>query len=151
MKTLNILIILLICNCYDILAQTRCDSIGEEIFVVIIDESPKSNFSIDQLEEILNNSIDINNYSRPDGNVIYVSFIINCKGEDFDYKVLRSIDKELEKQLLPVLQSNMTWTPAKFRNKEVDCGKTIEIRIEGDRFNILDENEYQKIKRKRKK
>jgi len=149
MKWLNVLPALIIMTISVVNGQTRCDTVTEHIFVVA-EEMPTSNISIDQLEDILNSSIDINKYPRPDGNVIYVSFTINCNGEDFDYKVLRPIDKRLENQLLSIIQSNMTWTPAKQRDRQVDFQKTFEIRIDNGRFNIMDDKE-QKSNKKRKK
>lgn len=132
-----------------VIGQTRCDTVREDIFHVT-EEMPTLNISIEQLEDILSNSIDLNQYARPDGNVIYINFIINCKGEDFDYKVLRPVDKGLEKQLLSILKTSTTWTPAKQRNKPVDFSKTFEIRLEGNKFNILDEKERERMNKKRK-
>jgi hypothetical protein len=149
MKKLNLLTILVVLTGTIVLGQTRCDTIGDDIFFVT-EEMPKLNISIDQLEDILNNSIDLNKYSRPDGNVIYVNFIINCKGEDFDYKIIRPVDKGLEKQLLSILETSMIWTPAKQRNKPVDFSKSFEIRLDGNRFNVLDENEQKRMNKKRK-
>lgn len=148
MKTLNILTILFLLTSTIVLGQTRCDTIGDQIFSVT-EDMPTSNISIEQLENILNNSINLSEYPQPDRNVIYLNFIINCNGEDFDYKVLRPIDKGLKNKLLPIIESNMTWTPAKQLNIQVDFSKTFEIRLDGNRFNILDEKEQKTIHKKK--
>lgn len=124
MRLLSILTVFTILTLSVTNAQTRCDTINDDIFVVT-EEMPQSNISFSELELILNSSVDITKFPHPDGNVVYVGFIINCYGEDFDYKVLKPIDKELETQLLSLIQSNMTWTPAKQRNRPVDFNKTI--------------------------
>jgi hypothetical protein len=149
MKKLHLLTILVVLTGTIVIGQTRCDTISDDIFGVT-EEMPTLNISIDQLEDILNISIDLNKYSRPEGNAIYVNLIINCKGEDFDYKVLKPVDKGLEKQLLSILETSMTWTPAKHLNKPVDFSKSFEIRLDENRFNILDEKERKRLNKKRK-
>ena len=78
MKKLYLLIILVVLTGTIVIGQTRCDTISDDIFGVT-EEMPTLNISIDQLEDILNISIDLNKYSRPEGNAIYVNLIINCK------------------------------------------------------------------------
>jgi hypothetical protein len=130
--------------------QNRCHPAEYSIYVVA-EEMPQLNIPINNLEEILANSIDINKYPRPINDVIYISFIINSKGEDFAYKAMRPIDTKLEKELITILHSNTTWSPAKNKGKKVNFKNTFEIRINGDRFNIIDKKEKRKLLRKNKK
>lgn len=121
-----------------VVGQTRCDTISEEI-AMFTEEMPESSISNDQLEEILNSSIDLNKYSVEDGVVIYINFIVNCRGEHFDYKVLKPVDDVLESEVLSVLQSNVMWSPGKHHDKEVDVLKIMQIRVDKGRLRIVEE------------
>ena len=133
------------------IGQTRCDTTDSGIFI-ITEVLPTPNITYGQLENLLNTSIDINEYTRPDRNWIYLSFIINCNGEDFDYEIYGPIDKKLQDKLIQIIKSNVSWTPAKQRGENVDFQKNFPIKIEGNQFKILDqENKNQKKKKKKKK
>jgi len=128
--------------------QTRCNT-GDAIYVVT-EVAPTAGFSYSDLEVLLNSSIDLGLYTLPDNGLIYVSFIINCKGEVFEYQVARPIDKDLEEQLLPLLRRAMSWTPAKQLNIPVDLRKTIAIGTEHNRFEIMQREENARKRKKRK-
>ena len=132
------------------IGQTRCDTTDTGIFI-ITEVPPMPNITYEQLESLLNTSIDINEYTALDENWIYLSFIINCKGEDFDYEILRQIDKRLQDKLIQIIKSNVSWTPAKQRGESVDFQKNIYIKIEGNQFKILDQENKKQKKKKRKK
>ncbi len=130
--------------------QTRCDTISTDIFVYT-EVPPMPDITYEQLEKILSSSIDITDYNAPVGNMIYLSFVINCKGEDFDYFMHQQVDSKLKDKLIQIIQSNMSWTPAKHGGKEVDFQKSISIKIEGNQFKILDQdNKKRKMKKKEK-
>lgn len=120
------------------MGQTRCDTIQEEIFMVL-EVRPEPSVSIAQLEEFLNSSIDLSEYAVEDGVVFYINFIVNCHGEHFDYKVLKPVDEKLESEILSVLQSHVTWSPGKQRDKEVDVLKIMQIRVEKGSLQIVEE------------
>lgn len=132
--------------------QTRCDTVAKQTFV-ITEEMPTPNISYEQFEEILNSSIDINKYQLTKENIIYISFIINCRGETLNYESHKSIDEELDNELISIVKSYLTWSPAKQRNQPVDFSKTIGIRIEDDKLIIVrdKEPEGKKKRSKRKK
>jgi hypothetical protein len=127
--------------------QTRCDTIQKEIFIAT-EELPRPSISYDQLALVLNSSINLNDYNPPKENIIYISFIINCKGEDFNYKTLKPIDNNLTDILFKTIKSNLTWIPAKQNKQEVDIQKTLIIRIENGKFHISDSNQTTSKKRK---
>ncbi len=131
--------------------QTRCDTTTEFIWF-ITEVMPKPNISMTQVESILNKSIDLSNYAKPVDNIIYLNFIINCKGEDCEYKILniKPIDRELENQLISIIKSNLDWTPAMQKGEKVDIQMPMKISIENNCFNIIEDKEKTK-KRKRKK
>jgi hypothetical protein len=132
---------------YPISGQTRCDTLHKEIFIAT-EELPKPSISYDQLALILNNSINLNDYNPLQENIIYISFIINCKGQDFDYKTLKPIDNNLTDILFKSIKSNLTWTPAKQNKQEVDIQKTLILKIENGKFLVSDNNQTAKKKRK---
>lgn len=68
---------------HKIIAQARCDTLDESIFFVT-EVLPEPGISMSQVSSVLNTSIDLNKYQVPNGYSIYVNFIINCKGEDFN-------------------------------------------------------------------
>jgi hypothetical protein len=118
--------------------QSRCDTLQKEIWVAT-KEPPRPSVSYDQLVLILNKTIDLSNYDAPKEN-IYINFIINCKGEDFDYKSLKSIDNRLMEVIVKTLRSNLTWIPAKHNNQNVDFGQTLTIKIENGKFRELSDS-----------
>lgn len=120
-------------------AQTRCNTINESIFIVT-EVMPESSISMSQVSSILNTSIDLNKYQVPNKLNIYVNFIINCHGDDFNYKVIKPehIDKDLENELLSTLENAMKWTPAMQRGKGVDFSKTINVLIDNKKFYIIE-------------
>lgn len=126
----------------EIIAQTRCDTLDESIFFVT-EELPESSISMSQVASVLNTSIDLNKYQVPNGYSIYVNFIINCEGEDFNYRVIKpeQLDENLELELLTTLQNTLTWSAAKQRGKGVDFSKTINILVENNEFRIVENSQ----------
>jgi len=139
MKQLYILAIVIFLTNQGIIAQTRCDTIDSSIFV-LAEEMPEPNITMSQLSSVLNESIVLNKYQVSNGDSIYVNFIINCKGEDFNYKVIRpvKIDKDFEQELLSILKNTVIWRPAIQNGKAVDFSKTITILIENNKFHIVE-------------
>ncbi len=144
-QTFLMIIVILATN--SLHGQTRCDTLHEDIFV-ILEHPPIPNISYKELEHILNTSVNLNDFVRPEGNIIYLNFIINCKGEAFNYKTLKPINNILLEKLIQTLQSNLNWKPGMQNNKPVDFAKTLVISTEEGEFKILFE---QKIKRKKMK
>jgi len=135
MKILGV-VLLFVLSVNILSGQVRCDTVDDQMFIVT-EVMPKANISEIELENLLNSLIDLSNYKQFNGMIVYVNFIINCKGEDFDYKIIEStINKELEQKLILTIQSNVKWTPAKQRKKYVDVNKTIKIQIDSGKFNI---------------
>jgi hypothetical protein len=118
--------------------QSRCDTLQKEIWVAT-KEPPRPSVSYDQLVLILNKTIDLSNYDAPKEN-IYINFIINCKGEDFDYKSIKPIDSRLMEAIVKTFRSNLTWIPAKHNKQNVDFGQTLTIKIENGIFRELSDS-----------
>jgi len=146
---ISLIVFIYLAGFHILLGQFRCDTLDKSVFFVT-EILPTSNITYNQLEELLENSIDLNEYHLNDGDMIHISFIINCKGEDFDYQVSQYINITLQEKIIQIIQESMDWTPAKQRNREVDFKKIISIRIDNNQFNVLDEKEMKKHNRKNK-
>lgn len=138
--------IILIAQTAKLIGQTRCDTLNDDIYI-LTEIPPKMDMSIDEIEEIVNKSIDLDKYNLKVKD-IYVSLTINCEGEDFNYKVLKYDNNDFNRILTECLMNNISWTAAEQRGKKVDFSYMFSIRIEKDRINILDDNEKKKLKKK---
>ena len=136
---------ILISSAYDLIGQSRCDT--SNVIFVFTDVPPKIDKSFNELEMIINREINLNAYNLSEKDFA-ISFIINCKGEDFDYKVLKSNDDDFNKVLTECFMRNIYCTPAEHGGKKVDFSFVLSIRIDQNRINILDDKEMKKLKRK---
>jgi len=60
---------------------------------------------------------------------VYVSFVVNEKGEVADVKVIRSIDPLLDAEAVRVVKSSPKWTPGEQRGKRVQVKYVIPVRF----------------------
>jgi hypothetical protein len=97
---------------------------------------PTSNITLDELESKLNQEINASDFPKPQGNMIYLTFTINCKGETFDYKFMRPVDEKLQEKILAIVRTNMNWQPGSQNGRVVDVQTTISIKIENNKFII---------------
>ena len=58
---------------------------------------------------------------------VYVSFVINQKGEVTNVKIARGVDPALDKEAIRVIQSMPKWKPGKQRGKAVKVSFTVPI------------------------
>lgn len=132
------------------IGQSRCDQKPDtaQIFVMV-EEMPEPNLDDNQLAELLNSSIDLKKYRLESIETVYYGVTVNCKGQAFDYEILRTIDPDLDSKIIQVLKSNMTWTAGRIRGNPVDVRLTKKIYIVDDRFQILTDKQLKKL-RKRK-
>jgi hypothetical protein len=110
------------------------------------DEPPKMNMSFQDLEKIINNEIWTTDYQINGYPIIHLSFIINCKGEHFDYKVLDYKNQDFNKRLIDCIMNNIAWTPARHRGIPVDFSFMFTIKLQKNFINILDKKEIKKLK-----
>ena len=149
MKPIIILFFILISNIA--FGQSRCDQMPDsaEIFA-IVEEMPEANLNDAQITELLNGRIDLTNYSLKSIETVYYGVTVNCKGQAFDYGILRTIDPGLDSKILQVLKTNLIWTPGKSGGNPVDVRITKRIYIVDDQFQMLTDKQLKKL-RKRKK
>ena len=146
--------IILLLNFSYINGQTLCDGSlpdsTKNIFV-ITDTMPEPNLLKSELEPILNSSINLTKYNLVEGTNIYLGFIVNCKGEDFDYKILRPVNDAFERNLISVTKSNLTFKNGSQIGRPVDVSLTYHIIVENGMLNILDDDEIKKRNHKKRK
>ena len=58
---------------------------------------------------------------------VFVSFVVNQKGEVTNVKVARPFDPNLDKEAVRVVQSMPKWSPGKQRGKAVKVSYTVPI------------------------
>lgn len=58
---------------------------------------------------------------------VFVSFVVNAKGQVVDVKVARGIDSNLDREALRVVQQMPNWSPGEQRGKKVKVSYTVPI------------------------
>ena len=126
--------------------QSRCDTTRMDMIFTITEVMPKSNITLDELETKINQEINASDFPMPQGNMIYLTFTINCKGETFDFKFLRPVDEKLQDKILAIVKTNMNWQAGSQNGRVVDVQTTISIKIENNKFNIQNKKTSKKGK-----
>jgi hypothetical protein len=167
MKKLPLLIPLLLVSA-TVFSQIRCDTTTSDIFTIITEHPPTPALTDSELEILLNNSMDITEFNLNDADHFYVIYFINCKGEDFNYKLYINTNtsnkldtiSEFSKKLRDNIQSLQSWTPGIIKDvkngkpfdRPVDFQGSYALRVDNNRLHILTEGEMRKrLKSKRKK
>lgn len=117
-------------------AQELCNPNSDEIFV-ITEIMPEPTPNLKTIEDLINANFNPINCNLQEGDKIAVIFTINCEGEDFDYRVIKFNEDEVDCGLNDFLQSTLTWTKAKQRNYYVDFEGTLVFKIENLKFVLL--------------
>lgn len=135
--------------------QSLCDTAQEVRIFTACEIMPSSNITFEQLAGILNQSIDITKHVIPIGETIFLSFVINCKGEAFDYRFLNLDDEELKNSIINIFKSNLVWTPGMVKSgnktKVIEFQKHVYIVIENNQFNLYSDNPETNTKKGKKK
>lgn len=138
MKILNLIYTGIICiiltqNSY---GQSRCDTTSGTI-AYLLENIPECNVSIDDLEIKINNTFNPRDYDIPNDLKFYIHFIINCKGEDFEYRVYNLENETFNKQLIDLIQGETKWSSLTSNNRPIDIGYSYTIIVEKEEFNLL--------------
>ena len=148
-------------------SQTLCDTTNQKIWIVL-EHPPQLTIADADLEIKLNSAIDPTLLANYNANFLYVTFFINCIGQDFNYELFKQADgltkidtiSDFQKMFLSEFQSIASWTPGLFTfhkngkemQRPVDCQGSFTIRVDGNKLHILNEKEKQKhFKNKQKK
>jgi hypothetical protein len=147
-------------------SQVLCDTISNGIFTVL--ENPaKPNLTDAELEEKLNNSIKPSLFDNYKVEYIYIYYIVNCKGESFNYKLYSRKDgkvkldtvSDFQQHIISSMQSLLSFTPAIFKyrkgnkmvEKNVDFQSAYTMKISKNRIHILNEKEKKRHIKQTKK
>ena len=103
-----------------------CDSSSHETFI-ICEEMPKYNLENNELERILNDSL--NQIPVHKDGLLVISLVVDCIGNTYDYFILRSPDTLISNKIIEALKSNLKWTPGKVRGNPVLCCYTFPFEI----------------------
>jgi len=146
-------------------SQTYCDTIGMRVFSVT-EFPPKLTITESELELELNKAISTTSLDDYQADFLYVSFCVNCLGQDFNYTLikqsagLRNLDtiSDFQRTFLSTFQSITSWTPAKFRYydnngksvfKPVDYALLFILGVDKSGIHVL--NDKEKLKSYKKK
>ena len=130
------------------IGQSLCDTTSKDVFVWS-EYPPEMNISINDLENVINQNIKLADYHMDQDKIIYLSLIINCKGEQFNFKVSNSDNQIFNKALTDCVNKNISWIPGKHNGNTVDFSYTFSIKLQSDKITILDSKEKKKLEKKR--
>ena len=146
-------------------SQTVCDTTGNRIYAYL-EHPPQPTITEAELELKLSSTISPTSLANYHADYLYVTFIINCKGEDFDYKLAKRSDglliqdstSEFQLAFLSNFQSFATWKPG--LNTVMEKGKPVEkpvdfhgsyiLKVEGNKLHILNTQEKKKYFKSKK-
>lgn len=148
-------------------SQTWCDTSDSQIFTYL-EHPPQPTITDAELELKLNSIIDPSALDKYHADYLYVIFSVNCKGEDFNYKLAKLSDgltkldttSDFQRVFLSNFKSFASWSPGRFTfyekgkpfEKPVDFQGSYTIRVDGNRLHILNEKKKKKhFKNKNKK
>ena len=107
----------------------------------VVEEMPEYPEGVEKLVKYIRTSTD--NYWKkryPKGKPVYpceqgisgriiVSFVINENGQVTDPKVLRHVDKDLDKEAIRIIKSMPRWTPGEHKGKNVKVRLTLPVQF----------------------
>ena len=130
------------------IGQSLCDTSSKNVFVWS-EYPPEMNISMSDLENIINQDIKLADYHMNQDKIIYLSLIINCKGEQLNFKVSNSDNQVFNKALTDCVNKNISWIPGKHNGKTVDFSYTFTIKLQSDKMTILNSKEKKILEKKR--
>jgi periplasmic protein TonB len=68
-------------------------------------------------------------YDITDQGTIYVRFVVTAKGDITDVSIARGINREMDREAMRVVETMPSWTPGKYRGRNVSVRMVIPIKI----------------------
>jgi hypothetical protein len=137
MKGLNYLIFIFLMIPIIGFSQTNeTEDCKEEVFTITAD-MPKFNGSLDKLNTAFASTMGLEKKELKKEGKIYVSVIIDCKGQPYGYKLLKGIKKSIDKRVLETLETIEEfnrWTAGTDQGEPVNIQYNIPIEIENGEF-----------------
>lgn len=107
-----------------------CDS-TKNFFVV--SDLPEYKGGIEKLQSDLNDNLIFENTLS---GTCPITFIVNCKGKASGFKVKSSFDKSFDNKIIEALMKLQNWSPAKFKDRDVDSSYTLTLVVENGKIKI---------------
>jgi TonB family protein len=111
-------------------------STSEQQIFYIVEEGPKFSVDDNDINRFLSSTIKYPQQARELGlqGIVYVSFVVNEKGEVTDPVVLRGVAPDLDEAALNAIRKMPNWTPGKQRGQNVSVQMTLPVRFDlGDK------------------
>ena len=102
---------------------------NRERILFTCDQMPQLKQSYQEVEQKVNESLNLTKKQKRLKTSVLIEFVINCEGEDVDYRVLRSEIPELNKQLVDMVSQNSDWEVGKQRSEPVDCHMALALQF----------------------
>ena len=146
-KNFYILLIAILFLRLNSFGQSRCDTTKEEI-MCWTEKMPVCDISLETLENKLNQVLKPQNYQIENGSNFGINFIVNCKGEDFNYEIHRLDCKEFNEKLIAYWKEYTNWTAGEFRGEKIDISVGFGIEVNKNSLKILGKRNWEKQQRK---
>ncbi len=127
--------------------QSRCDT-TTEVIMLWTERMPVCDISLEILEDRLNEVLKTENYQIDNGSVFGISFIVNCKGEDFNYEILKLDCKEFNEKLIEYWKEYTNWNAGEFRGEKIDIKVSFGIQVKKNVLEIRGKRNWKKQQKK---
>ena len=77
------------------------------------------------IETLLNEAVDLSEFSKTATDKFYISFIVDCAGNTWGYKCLKSPDPDVCSAIMEAMRMKVSWTSGKQRGKPVIVKMTL--------------------------
>lgn len=138
MKKLSLLLIFTLLGYYGIVnAQESTNSDCKEEIFTILAEMPKFNGDVEKLNAAYSVAMKLTEKEVKVEGKIYIQVIIDCKGKPYDYKLLKGIQKSIDKRVIKVLKELPefnNWSAGSELGEKVNCQYNIPIEIKSGYF-----------------
>jgi len=101
---------------------------NQEPIFFLVEQMPEFPGGTKALEEFIHNAVKHNKaFKQGIQGKVYVSFIINEKGEVSDVRIARGVNPELDEEALRIIRSLPKWKPGTMRGVPVNVQFTVPI------------------------
>jgi len=129
MKRTFVILMLFCVSVFSVNAQEEQEKKGD-VFMVV-EEMPEYPGGIEGLKNYIQKNVQYPEQAKKNKveGKVFVSFVIDNKGNVTDAKVVRAVNPELDKEALRVVKGMKKWTPGKQKGKTVKVQYTIPIQF----------------------
>ena len=113
-----------------LICSTKYDTISKRNIFLIVSEIPFFGDSIHDFHEYVKNNLKHPNIQSDVVGKVYVQFIIEIDGSLTNFKIMRGIYPDFDKEAIDVLKNMPKWTPGKCNGEKVPVYFTVPIKFE---------------------